>query len=78
MIDEPVDVIARWESNSLRPRQFTWHGRWLQVESTGRQWEDEAGLHILCMVRQGAVFELIFHLNPAGWSVRPPVSAPVV
>ncbi len=72
---EPVQVAARWEPGGrFEPSQFIWQGQAYQVESTGRAWEDEAGLHVLCMVPGGHVFELIFRLHPAGWLVRPPVS----
>lgn len=73
MHDDTVQVEARWtHSGSLEPRRFKWQGKMYSVESTGRQWEDAQGLHVLCMVPGGQVFELIFHLNPAGWLVRPP------
>ncbi len=73
MAIEPVEVAARWKhGGSLEPTQFYWHGKMYRVESTGRTWEDEEGYHILCMIPGGKVFELIFRLNPAGWSVRPP------
>ncbi len=71
----PVQVTARWEPDGrFEPSQFVWLGQVYQVESTGRTWEDEGGFHVLCMVPGGHVFELIFHLQPAGWLVRPPVS----
>lgn len=73
MKNEPVQVTADWRADGrFIPRQFRWQGRVYQVESTGRYWEDEQGLHTLCMVPGGQVFELIFHLNPAGWSLKPP------
>ncbi len=70
---EPVDVSAHWEQGgSFEPTHFTWQGKMYHVESTGRDWEDEEGFHILCMIPGGQVFELVFHLNPAGWLIRPP------
>jgi hypothetical protein len=72
---EPVEVSARWGERGFFPRHFVWRGQKFQVESTGRQWEDEEGLHVLCMVTGGAVFELVFRLQPAGWWVKPPVGA---
>lgn len=71
---EPVEVAARWRHDGkLEPSQFFWKGKMYRVESTGRDWEDAEGLHILCMV-DGQVYELIFHLSPAGWLIRPPNS----
>jgi hypothetical protein len=70
---EPVQAAARWHSDgSFSPQQFSWNGRVYTVESTGRQWEDEQGLHVLCMVPGGAVYELVFQLDPAGWRLRAP------
>lgn len=75
MTFEPVQVSADWaEQRGFIPRQFIWQGRLYPVDSTGRSWEDEQGLHILCMVPGGQVFELIFHLNPAGWLLKPPLN----
>ncbi len=72
---EPVEVAARWKHEGrFEPSQFNWRGKMYHVESTGRVWEDEEGFHVLCMVSGEHVYELIFHLNPAGWLVRPPNS----
>ncbi len=70
---EPVQVAARWKhEGKFEPTQFSWHGKMYRIESTGRDWEDEEGFHVLCMVPEGQVFELVLHLKPAGWLVRPP------
>ncbi len=70
---EAVEVAARWKHDgSFEPSQFFWHGKMYRVESTGRTWEDEDGFHVLCMIAGGQVFELVFHLKPAGWFIRPP------
>ncbi len=72
MAVEQVQVSARWKhEGTFEPQQFSWRGKMYRVESTGRDWEDQEGFHVLCMVGGGQVFELIFHLNPAGWSIRP-------
>ncbi len=75
MSTESVQVKARWNDAGFSPRHFIWRGQVFPVESTGRQWEDDEGLHVLCMVSGGAVFELIFRLRPAGWWVNPPINA---
>lgn len=70
---ESVQVAARWKHDGkFEPSQFFWKGHMYRVESTGRDWEDADGFHILCMVEGGKVFELIFQLNPAGWRLKPP------
>ncbi len=69
----PTRVSAQWEpAGRFIPRRFVWQDQEYLVESTGRQWEDADGLHILCMVPGGAVFDLIFRLQPAGWWLRSP------
>lgn len=73
MTFQPIQVTAHWEAAGwFSPRQFVWQGRVYSVESTGRQWEDEEGLHVLCMLSGGTVYELIFRLRPAGWWLLPP------
>jgi hypothetical protein len=70
---EPAQVAARWKHEGrFEPSQFSWRGKIYHVESTGRDWEDEEGFHVLCMIPGGSVFELVFRLKPAGWLVRPP------
>lgn len=77
--EKPAQVQARWKhSGGFEPTQFLWNGTIHRVESTGRQWEDEHGYHVLCMIEGGQVFELIFHLNPAGWTIRPPAGRTTV
>ncbi len=73
---ESVKVAARWKHEGrFEPSQFSWRGKMYHIESTGRDWEDAEGFHVLCMVPGGHVYELVFHLNPAGWLVRPPNQA---
>lgn len=73
MAVEPDEVSARWKHDGIfEPQQFSWKGHLYRVESTGRHWEDDEGFHILCMVGGSQVFELVFHLKPAGWIIRPP------
>ena len=73
---EAVEVSARWESaDGFIPRKVTWREKIYQIESTGRNWEDEAGFHVLCMVGGGQVVELLFRLRPAGWLLRLPAGS---
>jgi hypothetical protein len=76
---EPIQVQARWKRNGgFEPTQFMLQGKLYRVESTGRDWEDESGYHVLCMIAGGQVFELLFHLNPAGWMARSLANGPKV
>ncbi len=72
---QPVEVTARWEpAEGFLPSKIIYAGDVYLIESTGRRWEDEHGLHILCMIAGGQVFELIFRLQPAGWFLRTPAA----
>lgn len=73
---EKVEVNARWKkSGGFTPEKVFWQGQTYLVDSTGRSWEDEEGLHLYCMVSGGQVMELKFQLNPAGWYARFAASA---
>lgn len=73
---EPVEVTARWDpSAGFLPTSMVWHKKTYAFESTGRHWEDEQGLHVLCMAVGGRVYELVFRLQPAGWSMVKPTAA---
>jgi hypothetical protein len=68
---EPVEVTARFtQSGQVSPLSFTWNGTHYPVESTGRRWADDDGLHILVMVPQGRVFELLFKPVIGEWHLR--------
>ncbi len=71
---EKIEVVAQWDaSGQPLPTRFTWQGAAFPIRSTGRNWTDEDGFHILCEIKSGEVFELIF-LESRGWSLgrRPP------
>jgi hypothetical protein len=65
---EPIEVTARFdEQGKITPVRFTWKGSVYLVESTGRRWQAEDGLHILVMVPGERVFELLFHAEETRW-----------
>jgi len=72
MMRYPLDEIdVRWSgAGEIIPRQFTWNGKKIAVESIGRQWKDEEGAHVLCMALGGQVFELTFS-SQSVWMIRP-------
>ncbi len=76
---ESVQVQARWKrSGGFEPIRFLWQGKNYRVETTGRDWEDEQGFHVLVMIQGGQVFELVFQLNPARWVGRPVLGSQTV
>ncbi len=66
-----IEVTAHFDSDgNISPLEFTWNGQLYRIESTGRQWKDENGQHILVMVPGGRVFELQFNPNSSQWLLR--------
>ena len=54
---------------------FNWQEKDIQIVSSGRQWEDELGWHVLVMDIKNQVFELLE--RPDGrWYLRPPHELP--
>lgn len=65
---DSIEVTARFDAEGkITPLSFTWRGREYPVDSTGRRWEDEAGLHILVMAPGERVYELVFAPAARRW-----------
>ena len=65
---EPIEITARFDQiGTITPLRFTWKGSVQRVESTGRRWEDEIGMHLLVMVSGGRIHELIFRSGEGRW-----------
>lgn len=72
---ETIEVIARFtEDGKLYPQRFSWQGIDYTVESTGRHWKDQDGLHILVMVPGERVLELIYQADQGLWYLKQPAS----
>ncbi len=70
---EPIEVTARFdEDGKVTPLELRWKGSQPRVESTGRSWKDEAGLHILVQVVSGRMYELIFRSGEGKWYISQP------
>jgi hypothetical protein len=66
----PTQVQADFLSDgSVRPRQFTYGDRTLDVIYTGRQWIDSHSRHVLVMTSAHDTFELIVVMPEMHWSV---------
>jgi hypothetical protein len=74
-MSESIPVEARFEPDgSLRPLAFEWQEKRYQVESQGRQWEENRIQHFLVMVSGDQVFELAYFLDMNQWQViRSPI-----
>ena len=68
---EPIEVTAHFdEQGTLTPLNFTWKGSLHRVEATGRRWVDANGQHILAMVTQGRIYELIYKSSDGRWFIK--------
>lgn len=68
---EQIEVTARFNlDGKVFPLNFTWRGKTYWVESTGRRWRDEHGLHVLTMVPGGTVYDLVFNQSEGIWFLR--------
>ena len=67
---EPIEVTAHFdEQGTITPLRFTWKGGKYLVESTGRRWQDDNGLHLLVMVASGQIYELTFKGHEGRWYI---------
>ncbi len=68
---EQIEVTVRFNSEGkITPLNFTWNGQEFVVESTGRQWTDDEGQHILVMLPGGRVYELLFTPSDRLWYLK--------
>lgn len=66
-----VEVNARFDANGhVRPISLQVDGQNIPVESTGRRWQADDGLHILTMLPGGRVVELVFRAQEMKWYLR--------
>ncbi len=69
---EPIEVTARFdEHGTITPVQFAWKGGNYRVQSTGRHWQDETGLHFLVEAASGQIYELVFQGGEGHWYIKP-------
>jgi len=65
---ETIEVTARWgEDGQVSPVQFRLKGTIVHVDTIGRRWQDEAGVHALVKALGGRTFELIFNPTELKW-----------
>jgi hypothetical protein len=66
-----IEVIARFaKDGKIYPQSISWQGIDFPVESTGRRWQDQEGLHILVMVPGERVLELIYQADQGMWYLK--------
>ncbi len=68
---EPVGVECSFEPDGrVRVRRIQSGGQWLPV-AQGRQWRDEAGRHVLIMLPDEQIEELILLAGELAWRLAP-------
>ena len=55
----------------VQPKRFVFGGQIKNVQDIGRRWQDETGEHMLVMVDEEHVFELVFQPGRELWQLRP-------
>lgn len=67
MIEE-IEVIARFnQKGKIIPLSFRWKGQNYSIESAGRRWEDDHGIHMLVMVTGNHSFEILYSPGENRW-----------
>ncbi len=67
---EPIEITVHFdEQGTVTPLHFTWKGGNYRVESSGRRWIDGDGQHILVIVTNGRIYELLFKSGEGRWYI---------
>ncbi len=69
---EPVNVTVKFtDKGNIILLRLDMPGQIWKVESTGREWEEEDGRHMLAMVEGKRVFHLLFSPEKMMWYIVP-------
>lgn len=70
-IEEPVEVLARFERGQLTPFRFRWNQSIFKIVKVTGRWEDREGQYRRChysvLTATNDYFELRFHLQDFNW-----------
>jgi PncC family amidohydrolase len=70
---DPIKVWVSFEENGeIKPTGFSSSGVKYQVDTVGRQWEEDGCRHFLVMVPIDKIYELIFNRQEMRWYLRSP------
>ena len=65
---EEIEVTARFDAyGKISPLGFVWEGHTYRVESIGRTWQANDGIHVLVMTRGDKAYHLLFKPDIACW-----------
>lgn len=69
---DPINVTAKFtDKGNIILLRLDMPGQILKVESTGREWEEEDGRHMLAMVEGNRVYHLLFSPQKMMWFIVP-------
>ncbi len=70
-IDEPVEVLARFERGRMAPFRFRWNHSVFRIAKVTGNWEDREGqhrrYHFSVLTENNDYFELFFHSGELTW-----------
>jgi hypothetical protein len=65
---QPIEVKASFDSDGkIKPLSIRWQNQEQRVETLGRRWQAEDGLHILVLLQSGFAIELRFAPADSSW-----------
>lgn len=70
-IEEPVEVLARFDRGAMAPFRFRWNQTVFRIAKVTGNWEDREGqyrrCHFAVLTDTNDYFELRFHLKDFVW-----------
>jgi hypothetical protein len=70
-IEEPVEVLVRFDRGSMTPFRFRWNQSVFRIQKVTGSWEDREGQYRRChyavLTDANDYFELRFHLKDFSW-----------
>jgi hypothetical protein len=73
-IDEPVEVIALFQTGKLSPLKFRWRDRVYRIQKINGGWNSDIGavrMHHFAVMSDGPdVFELVYNERAHDWKIN--------
>jgi hypothetical protein len=70
-IEEPIEVLARFEQGRIVPFRFRWNQSVFRITKVTSAWEDREGqyrrLHFSVLTEHDDYFELRYHTGDFAW-----------
>ena len=70
-IEEPIEVLARFDRGALLPFRFRWNQSVFKIAKVTSTWEDREGQYRRCffavLTESNDYFEMRFHVQDFSW-----------